>query len=98
MFSNMKFTKIVLTGNYNEYMRYRRETGLTEREAIYAGSPEKIRGSRNVELVKYGTWASRSPEFIKNVQNEVAYANMDGTLYRHNMLLIYIKLKLLKVK
>jgi hypothetical protein len=48
--------KIVIAGNYHQYKNYLRENNLTPRQARYVDMPEKLRGLRDVEVVKYGEW------------------------------------------
>ena len=48
--------KIVIAGNYRQYKNYLRENNLTPQQAQYIDTPVKLRGLRNVEVVKYGDW------------------------------------------
>ena len=48
--------KIVIAGNYRQYKDYLRENNLTPQQARYVDMPEKLRGLRGVEVVKYGEW------------------------------------------
>jgi len=48
--------KIILAGNYKEYKRALIENGLTEREAIYGCSCEKMSGYEVDEVYEYGTF------------------------------------------
>lgn len=48
--------KIVIAGNYRQYKDYLLENNLTPQQARYVDAPEKLRGLRGVEVVKYGEW------------------------------------------
>ena len=48
--------KIILAGNYEEYKRALIENGLTEKEAIYGRSCEKMAGYKVDEVCEYGTF------------------------------------------
>lgn len=48
--------KIVIAGNYRQYKNYLRENNLTPQQARYVDMPEKLRGLRGAEVVKYGEW------------------------------------------
>lgn len=48
--------RIVIAGNYRQYKDYLRENNLTPQQARYVDTPEKLRGLRGVEVVKYGEW------------------------------------------
>ena len=48
--------KIVIAGNYQQYKEYLRKTNQSPRDAKYIEFPEQLRGLRNVEIVRYGTW------------------------------------------
>ncbi len=49
-------TKIVIAGNYRQYLHYLRENELSPRDARYCCEVEQLRGLRKVEIVRYGTW------------------------------------------
>ena len=48
--------KIVIAGSYAQYRRYLEETQQSPKDVRYISSPEQLRGLRNVEIIKYGTW------------------------------------------
>jgi hypothetical protein len=48
--------KIVIAGNYRQYQNYLRENNLTPQQARYVDTPEKLRGLRDVEVVRVGEW------------------------------------------
>jgi len=48
--------KIVLAGNYSQYLNYLRDSGETPRTAKYVSAPEQLEGLQNVEVIRYGTW------------------------------------------
>ena len=48
--------KIVLAGNYGQYLSYLRDTGETPRTAKYVNAPEHLIGLQDVEVVRHGTW------------------------------------------
>ena len=48
--------KIVLAGNYGQYLNYLRESGETPRTAKYVSQSEQLAGLKDVEVVRYGTW------------------------------------------
>ena len=52
----MGIMKIVLAGNYGQYLSYLRDTGETPRTAKYVNAPEHLIGLQDVEVVRYGTW------------------------------------------
>ena len=54
--------KIVLAGNYHQYLNYLRETGQVPKDAAFVSRSEQIRGLRDVEVVYYRTWWA-NPEY-----------------------------------
>ena len=48
--------KIILAGNYQEYKEALRRSGMTEKEAIYGYSIEKMAGYEVNEVFEYGTF------------------------------------------
>ena len=47
--------KIVLAGNYSQYLNYLRDSGETPRTAKYVNALEHLVGLQDVEVVRYGT-------------------------------------------
>lgn len=60
--------KIVIAGNYEQYLQYLKESGYTPRQARYIERPEQLRGLREtIEIVRVGTW--RDSAMAKHLDN-----------------------------
>ena len=50
--------KVVIAGNYSQYLLWLRDNGLTELDAIYASTPERIMGLKlkAEDVIRTGEW------------------------------------------
>ena len=49
--------KVILAGNYQQFMDWCRETKTNPRECVYYDHPHKILGLSHFEQIKVGTWS-----------------------------------------
>jgi hypothetical protein len=52
--------KFILAGTYWQAREYMRDVGLSPSEAAYLDHPDQLRGLRNPEVVRVGTWKQRA--------------------------------------
>jgi hypothetical protein len=67
--------KIVIAGSYQQYKSWLRENDLIPRDARYVSFPEQLRGLKDVEVVRTGTWW----------MNPCSYDDYLAVIERHNV-------------
>lgn len=48
--------KFVIAGNHEQYKQYLRENQISAQEAIYLHDSYQLRGFREAEIIRTGTW------------------------------------------
>jgi len=48
--------KLIIAGNYQQYLHYLQENSETPRTAKYISDSNMLRGLRDGEIIKYGTY------------------------------------------
>ena len=57
---NVEMRKSVIAGSYGQYKCFLRENNLTPNDTFYLADPNQLRGLRDIEVIRYGTFYMRS--------------------------------------